>query len=120
MNRFVSIISAGALAMMLSGGVYAADAGVTSAQIEAAKTPADHEAIAASFEQEAVRLEALAKEHDKMAKTYQGTSSKRGIASASMHAHCANLAKKYREAAQENRDLAKEHRAMKDHAEHQM
>jgi hypothetical protein len=120
MNRFVSILSAGALAMMLSGGAYAADSGVTAAQIEAAKTPADHEAIAASFEQEAVRLEALAKDHEKMAHSYRSASSKKGIASASMHAHCAKLAKTYQEAAQENRELAKEHRAMKDHAGHQM
>jgi hypothetical protein len=116
MNRFVSIVSAGALAMMLSGGAYAADAGVTAAQIEAAKTPADHEAVAAAFEQEATRLEKLVKEHEKMADAYRPAGSKKHIASASMRAHCLSLAKKYGEAARENRDMAKEHRAMKDHA----
>jgi hypothetical protein len=32
--------------------------------------------------------------------------------SASMHAHCAKLASQYRAAAAENRELAKQHRAM--------
>ena len=123
MSRLVSIVSAGAVAIMLTSGAYAADPAVkaaqpvvTAAQIEAAKTPADHEAIAAAFDQEATRLEALAKEHQKMADSYRVTSSKRGMASASMHAHCANLVKRYQEAAQENRELAKEHRAMKNQA----
>jgi hypothetical protein len=118
MNRFVSIVGAGALAIMMSGGAYAADQGVTAAQIEAAKTPADHEAIAAAFEQEASRLEELAKEHEKMADTYRPASSKKHVASASMRAHCLSLATKYKEAARENRDLAKEHRQMTGHAEH--
>lgn len=126
MRRLVAIVSAGAVSVLLSGGAYAIDPVVkpaqpviTAAQIEAAKTPADHEAIAAAFDQEAGRLDVLAKEHEKMADTYRITSSKRGMASASMHAHCANLAKRYQEAAQENRALAKEHRAIKDHAGHQ-
>jgi hypothetical protein len=119
MKRLVAIFSAGAVALMLSSGAQAADPVVTAAQIEAAKTPADHEAIAAAFDQEAARLEALANDHEKMAHTYRSMSSKKGMASASMHAHCAKLAKRYQEAAQENRELAKEHRAMKDHAGHQ-
>lgn len=123
MKRLVAIISAGAVSVMLSSGAHATDPVVTpaqpvvtAAQIGAAKTPADHEAIAAAFDQEAVRLEALAKDHEKMAQTYRSMSSKKGMASASMHAHCANLAKRYQEAALENRELAKEHRAMKDKA----
>ena len=47
MKRFITLLSAGAVALMLSGGAWAADAEpVSAAQIEAAKTPADHEAIA--------------------------------------------------------------------------
>lgn len=121
MNRFLAAVSAGTVALMLSSGAYAATTSpVTAAQIEAAKTPADHEAIAAAFDQEAARLEARAKEHEKMAHSYRTTGSKVGQKSASMHAHCAKLAKQYSEAAQENRELAKEHRAMKEHAGHQM
>lgn len=120
MNRLVAIISAGAVAVMLSGGAQAEDSAVTTAQIEAATTPSDHEAIAAGFDQEAARLEALAADHQKMADAYKDAGSKKGMASASMRAHCAKLAKKYAEAAQENRALAQEHRAMKDHAGHQM
>ena len=82
--------------------------------------PKDLPAIAAAFDQEAARLEALAKEHEKMAHSYRTNSSKVGLESASMHAHCAKLAKQYSEAAKENRGLAKEHRAMKEHAGHPM
>ncbi len=119
MNRLVAIISVGAVAILLSGGAQAADLGVTPAQIEAARTPADHEAIAAGFDQEAARLEATAKDHEKMADAYRSAGSKKGFASASMRAHCLKLAKKYAEAAKENRALAKEHRAVNDHAGHE-
>lgn len=112
MNRFVTMISAGAVAVMLSGGAWAADPVVTAAQITAAKTPADHEAIAAAYDQEAVRLEAQAREHEAMAQAYSSPSSKKGMDSAAMHAHCAKLATRYGEAAAENRELAKQHRAM--------
>lgn len=121
MNRLLTAISAGAVALMLSTGAHAdTKLPVTAAQIEAAKTPADHEAIAAAFDQEAARLEDMAKEHEKMAHLYRTNSSKTGLESASMHAHCAKLAKQYSEAAKENRGLAKEHRAMKEHAGHPM
>ena len=45
MNRFVAMMSAGAVAILLSGGAMAAEPVVTPAQIAAAKTAADHEAI---------------------------------------------------------------------------
>lgn len=112
MKRFMAMISAGAVAVLLSGGVMAAEPVVTPAQIAAATTPADHEAIAAAFDKEAASLEAKAREHEQMAKTYSSTGTKKGMDSASMHAHCAKLARKYGEAAAESRELAKLHRAM--------
>lgn len=113
MNRLAMMLSAGLVGLALSGGAWAAgDAGVTAAQIEAAKTPADHEAIAVAFDNEAVRLEGKAKEHEQMAKTYRSAASKKGPDTAAMNAHCAKLAKQYSDAAQENRALAAEHRAM--------
>jgi hypothetical protein len=112
MNRFVAMMSAGAVAILLSGGVAAAESVVTPAQISAAKTPADNEAIARAYDAEAASLEARAKQHEQMAKAYSSAGSKMGMDSASMHAHCANLAKRYSEAAAENRALAKQHRAL--------
>jgi hypothetical protein len=99
---------------MLSSGAYAGDAVVTPEQIAAAKTPADHEAIAASYDQEAARLEEKAKEHEAMAKSYRSASTgKKGSYAAAMSAHCLNLSKKYREAAEASRAMAAEHRGMK-------
>ena len=112
MTPFKSALAAAALATMLSVVAYAADPVVTPDQIAAASTPAQHEAIAAAYDQEAAQLEAKAKEHEKMAQAYSSGGSKKGMESASMHAHCAKLAKQYADAAKENRELAKEHRAM--------
>ena len=111
MNSLVRSLGIVVLGLTLSTGVSAAEAVVTPEQIAAAKTPADHEAIAVAYDQEADKLEAKAKEHEAMAEAY----SKRGPTksrSSSMHAHCAKLAKQYSEAAAENRSLAKEHRSM--------
>jgi hypothetical protein len=112
MNRFVEMMSAGAVAILLSGGASAAEPVVTPAQIAAARTPADHEAIAAAYDKEAAVLEAKAGEHEQMAKAYSSAGTKTGMDSASMHAHCAKLARQYSAAAAENRELAKQHRAM--------
>ena len=79
--------------------------------IQGASTRADHEALAAHYEDEAKALEAKAAEHDKMAESY----AKPGYtasAKASLPAHCSQLAARYREAAQENRELAKGHREL--------
>ena len=117
MNRLLTALNAGVVAVMLSSGAYAGDAVVTPAQIEAARTPADHEAIAAAYDREAARLEALASEHRAMAKAYaaQATTQK-GMNGPAMTQHCTRLADKYMAAAKENRELAKEHRAMKEKA----
>ncbi len=113
MRRFVTMMSAALAVLALSTGAWAAgDMVVTPAQIEAAKTPADHEAIAAAYDREAAQLEAQAKEHEAMAKAYLSPGVKKGVETSAMHAHCAKLAKQYSEAAKENRDLAAEHRKM--------
>jgi hypothetical protein len=115
MNRFTSLIAPCAIALFLSTGAYAADPVVTPEQIAAARTSADHEAIAAIFDQEAARLEQKVKEHEKMAQSYRSTTAgTKGANAAAMSAHCLKLSKQYAEAAKENRELAKEHRAMKD------
>lgn len=114
MKRFVMMVSAGVAAMMLSGSVLAAgpDA-VTPAQIAAAKTAADHEAIAKAYDDEANRLEAMAKEHEQMAQSYRAmTTGSKGADPAAMAAHCTKLVKEYQAAAKQNKDLAAAHRQM--------
>ena len=87
-------------------------AAVNAAQIEAAHTPADHEAIARSYEEEAVQLERKAQAHEAMAKVYRsGGGAPKGHAP-SMVSHCDKLVAQYRGAAQEARALAAEHRAV--------
>jgi hypothetical protein len=113
MKSLVTMLSAAAVALMLSGGAWAATDVVTPAQIEAAKTAADHEAIAAAYDKEAADLEAKAKDHMSMDKAYRSMSvGKKGTAHVSMSAHCQKLVAQYTAAAEENRQLAQEHRAM--------
>jgi len=113
MNRLALVLGAGLVGLVLAGGAWASgEPVVTAAQIQAAKTPADHEAIANAFEEEAARLEAKAREHEQMAHAYLSPASKKGPETAAMHAHCAKLARQYADAAKENRMLADAHRAM--------
>lgn len=80
--------------------------------VTAARSAADHEAIAAAYEAEAVVAEQKAKLHKDMGAAYQRTSStmKPPSAFAGMVMHCSKLAKQYTEAAKLNRELAAEHR----------
>ena len=88
-----------------------ARAGDIDAQIAAAKTPADHEAIAAWYDTQAKEAQDKAAEHQKMGDAYkQG-----GGALAhktNFHQHCEALVKSYTAEAKEYRALAAEHRAM--------
>jgi hypothetical protein len=117
MNRLSKLSILGALALLLSApyaGAIAANSDVTPDQIAAASTPADHEAIAASYEQEAARLEALAKNHQSMAKAYEAAgATHKGLNVPAMAMHCKKLSEQYTAAARESRELAREHRAMK-------
>lgn len=79
--------------------------------VASAKTRADHEALAAHYEQEAQMLQQKAEEHRKSAQTYSGSvyGGKLGAVAAS---HCLALARNYQRAAEENLELAKLHRQM--------
>jgi len=83
---------------------------VTAAQLEAARTPADHEAIARAYDEEAAGLERKAEAHESMAKIYRGGGAPKAH-SPSMTSHCERLVAQYRGAAKEARALAAEHRA---------
>jgi hypothetical protein len=115
MNRKSSclMLGAGLLALSLSLGGYALSAGQESSEaqkIESAKTKADHEALAAFYEQEAKSLQAKAEEHKEMGKAY----SKFGHLKEKQHlvTHCDRLVEKYNGAANESLALAKLHREL--------
>ena len=103
---------AGSLATlaMIAAATVAIGETVTPAQIEAATTAAQHEAIAQSYEQEAAASEKKADGHAKMAQTYRLGMQK--LPGASMANHCKRLEKDFRSAAAEYRMMAAEHRKM--------
>ncbi|ADE14826.1 conserved hypothetical protein [Nitrosococcus halophilus Nc 4] len=73
-----------------------------------ARTKADHERLAAHYEGEAKHLGKKSEEHQKLAKAYEkvtGVYPKRSY----MAQHCKALARRYKEAAEDNRALAKLH-----------
>ena len=107
MNRLIQVVGAGVIALAMSGGAWAASgAGVTPEQITAAKTAADHEAIAKAYEGEAAGLESKAEMHEQMGKAYRIGVKPAFIGQAK---HCAALAKDFKAAAIETRALAAEH-----------
>jgi hypothetical protein len=81
------------------------------AMIQKASTKADHEALAAHYEQEAKALQAKAADHDKMAQAYSRGGGYIQI-KGNLLQHCEILAARYREAATQYLALAKEHRQL--------
>jgi hypothetical protein len=85
--------------------------------IENAKTAADHEAIAAYFDEQAKEARAAAARHEKMGATYKKhppTSPKSGSGHAfhaQMGEHCDDLVSQYEEAARDYEAMAAAHRA---------
>jgi hypothetical protein len=105
-----SIVAAGLIVSVVNPVSIAQAADVTEAQIAAARTPADHQAIAAAYDAEAKAADEMAADHETMAKAYKSAGAKGGTQS--MVSHCGRLVTQYRAAAQEYRALATEHRAM--------
>ena len=92
---------------------FAKQHGAMSDMITAAKTPADHEKLAAHYEQEARAARAKADEHKKMADAYRKAG---GPLIEKLHfdQHCDALVKSYTATADEFEALAKaEHEAAK-------
>ena len=110
MSGLVDFASAGVIALaQLGGAVAASGAGGDPVQIAAARTVADHNAIAAAYEKQAAELELNAELNQRMADAYkQG-----GKPTLSSEAkHCAALVNELWLAARESRVLASEHRGM--------
>jgi len=111
MKRLVMMLSVGLAAFGLSGGILTATADVPDpATISAAKTPADHEAIAQAYDEEAASLEKLAARHKDLGETYGQPGGKPW--QPAMSKHCSSVATDLAAAAKNERALAAEHRKM--------
>jgi hypothetical protein len=83
--------------------------------IATAKTAADHKTIASYYTADAARLEAEAKDHAELADLYRKSPNlheQKHPMSGQTAAHCQFLADRYKEMAQQERDLAKLHEDM--------
>jgi hypothetical protein len=104
----------GMLLALTPAAVRAADEDIVK-QVEAAKTPADHEAIAARYDALAKEARDNAAMHRTMAKQYQhGANLKGGLGTtnASMARHCETLAKNFDTQAKEFEAMAKAQRQL--------
>ena len=91
-------------------------------KIEAARTRADHQEIAAVYEQLAQRDRAASERHRALARAYEqgyvagtplvGSRITIEKENRSLVAHCENLARIYQQAAEENLAMAREHRRL--------
>jgi hypothetical protein len=90
----------------------AADCGGLDAKIGAAKTAAEHEAIAACYEDLAKNAQAKADEHKKMAKAYSMSGIGNQATKTHFHQHCEALIHSYEAEAKEYDAMAKAHRQM--------
>ena len=110
MNTLKTFLTAGLAALILTAAPAAFSTAdnspVTAAQIEAAKTPAEHEAIAKIYEDEAASLTRKSEMHGEMAKNYRLGGKPFMAAQAK---HCAALEKDYKAAATQNLELAAIH-----------
>jgi len=111
MERSVMMLGAVIVAFGLSGGFLPASAAAPDpATISAAKTPADHEAIAKAYEEEAASLDKLAARHKDLGETYGQPGGK--LWQAGQSKHCLSVANELAAAARNERALAAEHRKM--------
>ena len=78
--------------------------------VRSAKTPADHERIAAYYDREAVIARAQAEKHRRMSEDYKKAGGP--AAKTHLHEHCDALVKTYQSAAKDYESMAKAHREM--------
>jgi hypothetical protein len=111
-----------AAALVLATGALAGCAGFATApspalrqQIEAARTPADHQALAKHYVAEADAARAKAAEHRRMSTSYQGMIGG-GRGGGSMAAHCNALASSFDGIAAQFDAMAASHRQMAEQA----
>lgn len=101
------LLGALAAAAIMSGPVPAGAAVPSAATLAAAKTPADHQAIANAYLSEARSLEKLAVMHRELARIYSAPGGKPWEAAQARH--CRQIVAELSAAAKAERDLAAEH-----------
>ena len=109
-----AVAAAGLLAVLVGAPTYTAAAEKNIEElVQNAKTPADHEAIAKLYDEEAAMARKKAEEHRKMGARYthyESGNPKTQLAHFDMPKHCANLTKSYEQAAKEAESMAAAHR----------
>ena len=104
------------LAIACPGAARALDPGDLPNAIENAKTPADHEALAAYFEGEAKTAREMAERHRRMGERYRNLRKPAGLKGVraplerTMPRHCEKLVASYEAAAKEYEAMAAAHR----------
>ena len=115
-GKIVTAVSAAGLLAVLVGGptsVAVAEEKNIEELVQNAKTPADHEAIAKLYDEEAATARSKAEEHRKMGAKYthfESANSKTQGVHFDMPKHCQNLTKSYEQAAKEADAMAAAHR----------
>jgi hypothetical protein len=85
--------------------------------MQSAKTAADHEALAAHYEEDAKMLEEKAEEHKKILSDYRAKPYLYGKGYIGFDVHCERLIDLYTRSAEESLEMAKMHRQMAEGAE---
>ncbi len=111
MKRLMLIL-APALLMLVAMSAFPATAAAAEntdieQMIENAKAPADHEAIAKYYDQQAAKADEQVQWHQKLLKAYMANPRL-----STMQMHCSRLVDFYRNEAKEDRKLAEAHREM--------
>jgi hypothetical protein len=105
--RTTLIVTAMLAVALMGTGLAAAGPMDMEAQIAAAKTAADHEAIAAEYSKQAAEAREQAAHHGKLAETYKRMGKRAHLA-----AHCQKLSADYSDSAKAFEALAEAHRAL--------
>jgi hypothetical protein len=111
MKRSIAVLSVSVAVMGLACGIPAIADIPDVVTITAAKTPADHEAIAKAYEAEAASLEKMAAMHKNLGETYSSQAGGKAWHAAQAK-HCASVASDLAAAAKAERALAAEHHKM--------
>jgi hypothetical protein len=111
MKRSVAVLSVSVAVIGLACGIPAIADMPDVVTISAAKTPADHEAIAKAYESEAVSLEKMAAMHKNLGETYTAQGGGKAWHAAQAK-HCDKVGSELAAAAKEERALAAEHHKM--------
>ena len=118
MRNMTTLACVAATVLVLAGGAFAPSRTLSAGEaadlekmISSAKTPADHEALAAAYERAAAADKAESEKHKEMGAAYKKAGGAL-IGKQHLDMHCESLAELYAKAAKENDALAKAHQEM--------